>query len=124
MYFLHGTVGAGKSHLLAAITCLLIKEGHKVVYLPDCRSLLKNTFGYLRSALRLTFHKDMERAVFLDNCETLQHLEKFCDAASSELRLLFIVDQAARQNYFRTPQVRKLQRELPACTSRHIPGDR
>ncbi|KAF8450160.1 hypothetical protein BGX38DRAFT_511381 [Terfezia claveryi] len=54
-YFLHGTLGAGKSHLLAALTCVLRKEGMRVVYLPDCRGLLDNPFQYLRHALRLAF---------------------------------------------------------------------
>ncbi|KAF8417640.1 hypothetical protein EV426DRAFT_622182 [Tirmania nivea] len=94
MYYLHGTLGAGKSHLLAALTCLLIKEGHKVVYLPDCRALLRDPFSYIRGALRLTFHDHTQRATFLDDCETLQQLERFCYEASSEFRLLFIIDQA------------------------------
>jgi len=38
-YLLHGTLGAGKSHLLAVLTCVLRKEGMRVVYLPDCRRL-------------------------------------------------------------------------------------
>jgi len=94
MYFLHGTLGAGKSHLLAALTCLLIKQGHKVVYLPDCRVMLRNPFGYLQFALRFAFHNQEERATFLDNAKSLEDLEKFCHASAAEERLLFIIDQA------------------------------
>jgi len=42
--------------MLAALTCLLLKEGQKVVYIPDCRGLPRDAFGYLRHSLRLAFH--------------------------------------------------------------------
>ena len=56
MYYLHETLGSGKSHILAALTYLLMKEGHRVVYLPDCRALLRDVFGYLQFALVLAYH--------------------------------------------------------------------
>ena len=37
---IHGTLGAGKSYLLAALGSLLWKEGVRVVYVPDCYELL------------------------------------------------------------------------------------
>jgi energy-coupling factor transporter ATP-binding protein EcfA2 len=92
-YFLHGTLGAGKSHLLAALACILHKEGRKVVFLPDCREMMGNVFGYLRSALRLAFTGDTRRDAFLAGCKDTQGLLDFCSAASSEVHLLFIVDQ-------------------------------
>ena len=94
MYFFHGTLGAGKSHLLAAPTCLLIREGAKVVYLPDCRALLRNSLEYLRTALRLTFDEDEDASEALDDAKTIEELEEFCTDAASEFRLLFIIDQA------------------------------
>lgn len=41
--FVYGTIGYGKSHILAAMTCFLIRQGKRVVYLPDCRAMIKNT---------------------------------------------------------------------------------
>ncbi|RPB22444.1 hypothetical protein L211DRAFT_338872 [Terfezia boudieri ATCC MYA-4762] len=55
-YFLHGTHGAGKSYILAALTCLLFVEGVKIVYLLDCWEMLCDYFRYLQSALRLTMN--------------------------------------------------------------------
>lgn len=96
MYFLHGTHRSGKSFMLAALACLLMKEGIKVVYIPDCRALLRDMFGYLRLALRLTFHGPGHeaRADFLDRCMTVEELAGFCAAAAPQYRLLFIIDQA------------------------------
>ncbi|KAF8537365.1 hypothetical protein BDD12DRAFT_887798 [Trichophaea hybrida] len=34
--WLYGTIGYGKSHILAALVCYLISTGDTVVYLPDC----------------------------------------------------------------------------------------
>ena len=45
---LHGTAGFGKSHIVAALVCLLIKQGRLVVYLPDCKVMLKDRVDYLR----------------------------------------------------------------------------
>jgi len=96
MCFLHGTLGSGKSFMLAALACLLMKEGSKVVFVPDCRALLRDMFGYLRLALRLAFHgpRHEARTDFLDRSTTVEELERFCAAAASKYRLLFIIDQA------------------------------
>lgn len=47
-----------ESHMLAALACLLTKDGRRVVYLPDCRSMLRGPEWYLRSALLLAFADD------------------------------------------------------------------
>lgn len=95
MYFLHGTPGAGKSHMLAALTCLLLQEGQKVVYIPDCRGLLRDAFSCLRHSLQLAFHgpSDAGHRQYLEQCTTVQQLSTFCDWASLEFCLLFIIDQ-------------------------------
>ena len=96
MYYLHGTLGSGKSYILAALTCLLMKEGHRVVYLPDCRALLRDVFRYLQFALVLAYHGASERTSreYLERCQTIEQLTTFCFQASSDHRLLFIIDQA------------------------------
>ena len=92
-YFLHGTLGSGKSYLLAALACLLTKQGMKVVYLPDCGEMMGDAFEYLRAGLRLAFTGSAEHDALLANCEDTKGLLKICSAVSSEYRLLFIVDQ-------------------------------
>jgi hypothetical protein len=56
--YLNGPSGIGKSYILAALVCLLIRKGNYVVYIPDCRDLLQDVEGYLRCALQLAFHRD------------------------------------------------------------------
>ena len=39
--YLHGTLGAGKSHVIAALECL-IRKAHptiSIIYIPDCHEL-------------------------------------------------------------------------------------
>jgi len=38
--YVYGTSGPGKSHLLAALVCHLIREGKRIFYVPDCSRLL------------------------------------------------------------------------------------
>src|SRR5258705_9920619 len=49
--YLFGGKGLGKSHILAALACLLVRKGTQVVYLPDCRAWLFDPLSYLRNAL-------------------------------------------------------------------------
>eukprot|EP00919_Chromeraceae_sp_WS-2016_P035662 GHVR01084574.1.p1 GENE.GHVR01084574.1~~GHVR01084574.1.p1 ORF type:complete len:737 (+),score=79.51 GHVR01084574.1:1073-3283(+) len=51
---LYGTVGFGKSYLLAALAVQLMSEGMRVVYLPDCRKMLDDPTMYMREALLLS----------------------------------------------------------------------
>jgi hypothetical protein len=51
---LYGTIGFGKSHLLAALAVLLMLKGRRVVYLPDCKKMLLDPAGYMKKALLLT----------------------------------------------------------------------
>lgn len=94
-YFLHGTLGAGKPHMLAALACLLNKEAVKLVYLPDCREMMHNEFDYLYSALRLTFMGSAEHAEYLSGYSKTSELLDFClqVSKSPETRLFFIIDQ-------------------------------
>jgi len=49
--WLYGTIGYGKSHLLAALVCYLIATGRRVVYLPDCRECTWDPCAYVRAAM-------------------------------------------------------------------------
>ena len=81
----YGTHGAGKSYILAALTCLLFVEGVKIVYLPDCREMLCDSFHYLQSALRLTFTRAGQHyEQSLASTESTGDLINFCTARSSE----------------------------------------
>ncbi|MDO9334039.1 MAG: hypothetical protein Q7T57_05905 [Dehalococcoidales bacterium] len=88
--FLYGTIGWGKSHLLAAMVCLLMRKGRKVVYLPDCKVMLDDPIKYFRSALLLTFASEpdiQQQAARLDSAE---HIIRFCDQFPD---LTYVIDQ-------------------------------
>lgn len=51
----YGTVGNGKSYMLAALVCLLTHFGDRVVYLPDCRAFLLDLVEYVKMAMVLPF---------------------------------------------------------------------
>jgi DNA replication protein DnaC len=55
--YVYGGKGYGKSYILAALACLLVRTGTRVVYIPDCRAWLLNPLSYLRSCHRLRFCK-------------------------------------------------------------------
>ena len=54
--YLCGPSGTGKSHLLAALVCHLVREGERVVFIPDCSALLTDLRGVIRKALLFAFH--------------------------------------------------------------------
>lgn len=94
LFYLHGTLGAGKSHMLAALVCLLRKQGKKVVYLPDCRAMLRIPFEYTRMALLMALHDDARSVETLrTKCNDLSDLASFSKMISYQERLYFIIDQ-------------------------------
>ncbi|KAF8460210.1 hypothetical protein BDZ91DRAFT_799133 [Kalaharituber pfeilii] len=105
----YGMLGAGRSHLLAALVCLLCKEGIPVVYLPDCYELLTSEPPelYLITALFASFSNDTdlsEEVTELFNavlCREYNHdqlkwdILVFCNlAAQLKKTILFVIDQA------------------------------
>ncbi|CAG8643231.1 4952_t:CDS:2 [Ambispora gerdemannii] len=89
--FIYGTVGYGKSYVLTAIACYLLRSGRRVVYLPDCRELAVNPVEYIKSALFLTYVDDDAKISEINACENFDQIIKFCE--SLDEKLYFIVDQ-------------------------------
>ncbi|RIB24120.1 hypothetical protein C2G38_2032125 [Gigaspora rosea] len=90
--FIYGTVGYGTSHILAAIACFLLRNGRRVVYLPDCRKLLAvDAMEYIKSVLFLTYVDDDTKTNKINACESFDQIIKFC--RSLDETLYFIVDQ-------------------------------
>jgi hypothetical protein len=92
--YIQGTMGYGKSHILAALACLLHRNGSRVVYLPDCRQMLTDPLPYFQSALLCTF-SDPTLSSKRDEIRRLTSLDDvlgFCRRLG-KLRVHFIVDQ-------------------------------
>ncbi|KAJ7785809.1 hypothetical protein B0H16DRAFT_1445775 [Mycena metata] len=90
--FLHGMVGLGKSHILAALAILFRKQGHRVVFLPDCTQLLQNPERYMKSALLCAFSgpDDANTRRDIEYLTDLNSIQAWCNHAG---KLLFIIDQ-------------------------------
>jgi len=88
--FVYGTIGWGKSHLLAAMVCLLMRKGRKVVFLPDCKALLREPVDYFRSALLLTCAAEPAVQAQVATLCSVEAVVRFCKARND---LTFIVDQ-------------------------------
>jgi hypothetical protein len=89
--YVYGTRGFGKSHIVAALACLLIRNNQRVVRIPDCRPLV-----YLRNALLFAF-EDPQSSEYRKRMWECQHVEAFgafCEKCESEGgHLCFIIDQ-------------------------------
>ena len=92
--YVHGTMGYGKSHILAALTCLLQRLGKRVVYMPDCRQMLTDVVNYVKSALLCAFSEPSLSPIRNE----IRHLTgpddilDFCRSLEGD-PLYFIVDQ-------------------------------
>jgi hypothetical protein len=96
LYYVHGTLGYGKSFLLAALAIALFKDNRRVVYLPHCKALARSFFSYLRDGLALTYayFNDHEALRGCFRCTTASELVNWCLLRSYQAETLyFIVDQ-------------------------------
>lgn len=72
------------------MVCLLMRKGRKVVFLPDCKALLRDPVDYFRSALLLTFAAEPSVQKQVTSLCTVEAVIGFCKARND---LTFIVDQ-------------------------------
>jgi hypothetical protein len=88
--WLYGTQGYGKSHLLAALVCYLAARGERVVYIPDCRAMLKNPVEYFRAAMLFAWANDNPTQREIMTLDTQKEIEDFF---SSTEGVIFVIDQ-------------------------------
>ncbi|GES90603.1 hypothetical protein GLOIN_2v1786107 [Rhizophagus clarus] len=94
--FIYGTIGYGKSYILATIACFLLRTGKRVVYLPDCRELAKDPEDYIKLALILAYADNIEEINEISACKTTDDIVAFCKSSEP---LYFIVDQMNALDY-------------------------
>jgi hypothetical protein len=91
---MHMTRGYGKSPVLAALACPLVRKKERVVYLPDCRAMFQEPLEYLRNALLFAF-ADSSSSDYCERiyeCEDVEALANFCKNHKRG-GLYFIVNQ-------------------------------
>jgi hypothetical protein len=93
--YIHGTMGYGKSHILAALACLLARTGRPTVYIPDCRQAAADPLPYIQSALLCTFTGPLwsARRDLIRSLMSTDDVLNFCRGLAKTNRLYFIVDQ-------------------------------
>jgi hypothetical protein len=111
-------MGYGKSHLLAALVCLLIKEGKRVVYIPDCGALVMKPILTLRAALFPVFYgepKIIEKIMAADGVTQFIRIIQDYENGS----LYFVIDQgnALDMTTNRQAELRDYLREM--CKNQH-----
>lgn len=89
--YIYGTMGYGKSHILAVLAGLLSRSSKRTVYLPDCRRLVTDPIGYLQSALLCTF-ADPSSLHTRDDIRALKSFSNIINFCQQEI-LYFIIDQ-------------------------------
>jgi len=93
--YLNGTLGYGKSHFMCAIAFWLLKDGERVVYLPEAKGLIRAEVQYIRHAFRLTFADDEEILGEVELCKSKEDFEALAmKLAGSGIRIYFLLDQA------------------------------
>lgn len=90
--YIQGTIGYGKSHILAVLAGLLSRKGKRVVYLPDCRELLRNTVRYMQTALLCAFADPASSGV-RDEIRALKSPEEVISFCEQHRSTYFIIDQ-------------------------------
>ena len=79
-----GTMGFGKSHTLAALTVLLLRQlwdgssALGVLYIPDCDEYVKRPFHTLLAAAMLAFACDAAALAELYKCNSVDDVVRFC----------------------------------------------
>jgi hypothetical protein len=75
--WLYGTQGYGKSHLLAALVCYLAAQDERVVYIPDCRTWLRDPVGCTRTAMLFAWADDITTQKEIMTLNTEEEIAKF-----------------------------------------------
>jgi len=91
VYWLYGTQGYGKSHLLAALVCYLAaQDEERIIYLPTCRSFLSGPVQYFQAAMLFAWADDL---AMQEKIMTLNTREKIDDFFEYQSNVIFVVDQ-------------------------------
>ncbi|RGB36219.1 hypothetical protein C1646_667108 [Rhizophagus diaphanus] len=107
--FIYGTIGYGKSYILAIIACFFLRTGKHVVYLPDCCELAKKLENYIKLTLFLAYTDNIEKINEISACKTTDDIIAFCKL--SEL-LYFIVDQMNVLDYCNNTEIVEVKKAI------------
>jgi len=111
--YLYGSSGSGKSHILAALAFKLAREGKRILYFPDCSTLVKEFELCLRGALSFAFYD----SDLLEEILSARNEEELVRFWQNQRGHYILVDQLnALENCDNGPQIR---RRLDGMAYRH-----
>jgi hypothetical protein len=85
-------MGYGKSHIMAAMASLMMQDGRRVVYLPDCAAVYTKPVTTIQCALLVAFADRPDICTTLEAAPTIEDFKNFC-RAYDECQLYFLLDQ-------------------------------
>jgi len=88
--YVYGTRGYGKSHLLAALVCLLAAGKDRVVYIPDCRECFPNPVLYMKHAMLFAWADDESKQQDIIAMNTEKEIYEFFEGRED---VVFVIDQ-------------------------------
>ena len=86
----YGTIGYGKSHLLAALVCYLAAKEVKVVYVPNCWPFYRTPDLCMRAAMLFAWADDERKQQIILRLDTLEEIGEFLEVQSE---VVFVIDQ-------------------------------
>jgi hypothetical protein len=89
----YGTMGSGKSHIMAAYAVYLVAKGERVIFIPDCRPLAVHPLPALRKSLSLAFADHFPTLLRINKIDSLDLLRKFFDDMAGITTIYFLIDQ-------------------------------
>jgi hypothetical protein len=92
-FWFYGTMGYGKSHLLAALVCYLTIAGKRVLYIPDCRQGAQDPVEYFRAAMLFAWANDPKMQRKIMKMRSAKKIIKFLKINQSTSKILFVIDQ-------------------------------
>jgi len=91
IYSLQGTLGSGKSHILAALVCLLVKESKRVVYIPDARVLATDIVKYTKEALKFAYADDQALFKQIQGLSSKPDIFEFAEERTSRCESWYLI---------------------------------
>lgn len=120
-FWLYGTIGFGKSHVLAALVCYLMQSGYRVIYIPDCRACYESPVPILRQAMILAWADLPSMVTAIESFDTLDEICGFLEGFSmSDQQPFFVADQmnalqVSSRNSQETRQIEDLYGFIQKC---------
>ena len=91
-FYIYGTIGYGKSHILAALVCHLCIKNYRVVYIPDCGAFKSDMLSYIKYSLLWTYADKDKKISEILKLNSIDEVTKFFKNETRQ-KICFIVDQ-------------------------------